>query len=1027
MAPRGIPASKVKKRGSDTGDNNTPERSYVQGVQCFHRDAVLYTELYSPSGSTAVAPLSVLNYTLLVGVQQWLLSTRAELYSPSGSTAVAPLRVLNYTLLVGVQPWLLSACAELYSPSGNELAPHPRTRGEMLCSVYWIAVSVLTLCVHCLLDRLYSRTATLRRQVVSYGSRPVRSHLCCGSGTLATFAAEPSLAPDIYNVLTCAVSGNQTETTTRMMCGRSPRRRSSWTDSKAGDSILITQSKGHIAIVPSVWAGHPRGAGRGTSKASLSLRRCRRDERRLLPLTFLTETAWSPRHSQRMRIHVTLQSGVRLEITGHAISNANHATHGILRLTALTASRHAGNKIIEHLLRNLVVFVRQTNQPWLPRRGDVIPPPPRNTKPKHIPSMPGVAEHRWLIQESDITFQIANKLAGAVVMRGCLQSDTSPFTNMLSVVLCCEHRLAKTATTVRVVSARWACTAKQSGAINKGAEMWQPKLAALLATSYPPPSSNPTLVTTSQPLPHLLTAPKLEVGNVGQRFGRLVSIWISESMRLIKVSIEQRRNERAGEVGDPRENPPISGIVRHDYHMRKSGNQKNKNEEKISSMTCELVSPVSLPRYLTLDAQLHSSLKYKYEGCAPQPSLSIRHCSLYREQRIADGVLHAGLLAATGRGSQCGEGGGEAGRGMLHTRAFSGADKCPRKKRLLVVKNRGGGGKLLICGRGLPAQTHARQAPPHRQHAQLTHTPHHVFNVVATRNPTVPRTTHTLNCRPSNSLVRNMGRDGRAVGSLTFRQGDPGSIPAGSPDLRVWESCRTMPLVIGFSRESPVSPAPSFRHCSLLTSIALIGSEDISVKSRPNLFTYSSLLRNISPFALTLLVYSLMYSPLKYPPAFYKNSVAESEAIVAVSGGEAQSIKDDTNTRIKCAIATKREVLSWRSVVLRIRMGRDMHNSLHAAADKMPLSLALTEHPSTTVMYLAAAACHSHISPAYSVPGPAPPATWAADEGEIEVNTERAGMKGGGGGTGDPRENPPTNGIDRHDSHLRKSGDPAED
>ncbi|KAJ8874514.1 hypothetical protein PR048_025374 [Dryococelus australis] len=32
---------------------------------------------------------------------------------------------------------------------------------------------------------------------------------------------------------------------------------------------------------------------------------------------------------------------------------------------------------------------------------------------------------------------------------------------------------------------------------------------------------------------------------------------------------------------------------------------------------------------------------------------------------------------------------------------------------------------------------------------------------------------------------------------------------AGSPDIRKWESCRTMPLVSGFYRGSPVSPAPA--------------------------------------------------------------------------------------------------------------------------------------------------------------------------------------------------------------------------
>ncbi|KAJ8883324.1 hypothetical protein PR048_015167 [Dryococelus australis] len=42
-------------------------------------------------------------------------------------------------------------------------------------------------------------------------------------------------------------------------------------------------------------------------------------------------------------------------------------------------------------------------------------------------------------------------------------------------------------------------------------------------------------------------------------------------MVVIKVTMEQRRNERVGETGDPRENPPTNGIVRHDSHMRKFG------------------------------------------------------------------------------------------------------------------------------------------------------------------------------------------------------------------------------------------------------------------------------------------------------------------------------------------------------------------------------------------------------------------------------------------------------------------------
>ncbi|KAJ8888277.1 hypothetical protein PR048_007764 [Dryococelus australis] len=82
------------------------------------------------------------------------------------------------------------------------------------------------------------------------------------------------------------------------------------------------------------------------------------------------------------------------------------------------------------------------------------------------------------------------------------------------------------------------------------------------------------------------------------------------------------------------------------------------------------------------------------------------------------------------------------------------------------------------------------------------------------------------------------GHGDRVVNLLASHQGDPGSIPGrATPDFRMWESCRTMPLVGGFSRGSPVSPAPSFRRCSIFTTITLIGSHDLAVKSRPDLST----------------------------------------------------------------------------------------------------------------------------------------------------------------------------------------------
>ncbi|KAJ8869581.1 hypothetical protein PR048_028573 [Dryococelus australis] len=74
---------------------------------------------------------------------------------------------------------------------------------------------------------------------------------------------------------------------------------------------------------------------------------------------------------------------------------------------------------------------------------------------------------------------------------------------------------------------------------------------------------------------------------------------------------------------------------------------------------------------------------------------------------------------------------------------------------------------------------------------------------------------------------------------LASHHGDPGSNPGWvTPDFRMRKSCRTMSLVGGFSRGSPVFPAPSFPLCSIFSAIIiLIGSQDLDVKSRPNLFT----------------------------------------------------------------------------------------------------------------------------------------------------------------------------------------------
>ncbi|KAJ8867029.1 hypothetical protein PR048_032891 [Dryococelus australis] len=90
---------------------------------------------------------------------------------------------------------------------------------------------------------------------------------------------------------------------------------------------------------------------------------------------------------------------------------------------------------------------------------------------------------------------------------------------------------------------------------------------------------------------------------------------------MIDVSVEQRRNEGAGEAGYLRENPPTDDIVRHDSHLRKSGGLTAQPPRPLQSwrpagssqavsicMACYLV-PVMLPAQLSGWARLRHAAR----------------------------------------------------------------------------------------------------------------------------------------------------------------------------------------------------------------------------------------------------------------------------------------------------------------------------------------------------------------------------------------------------------------------------------
>ncbi|KAJ8895871.1 hypothetical protein PR048_001211 [Dryococelus australis] len=72
----------------------------------------------------------------------------------------------------------------------------------------------------------------------------------------------------------------------------------------------------------------------------------------------------------------------------------------------------------------------------------------------------------------------------------------------------------------------------------------------------------------------------------------------TKPMRVIEVSMERHRNGRAGEAGDPQENLPTNGIVRHDSHMRKSGESAGGERRGVHSaqpVASTLLSRVPVP------------------------------------------------------------------------------------------------------------------------------------------------------------------------------------------------------------------------------------------------------------------------------------------------------------------------------------------------------------------------------------------------------------------------------------------------
>ncbi|KAJ8870913.1 hypothetical protein PR048_027214 [Dryococelus australis] len=227
----------------------------------------------------------------------------------------------------------------------------------------------------------------------------------------------------------------------------------------------------------------------------------------------------------------------------------------------------------------------------------------------------------------------------------------------------------------------------------------------------------------------------------------------------------------------------------------------------------------------------------------------------------------------------------------------------------------------------------------------------------------IPEKTH----RPGATFgtIPSCENPGATPPPLASHQREPGSLA----DFRMWESCRTMLLVDGFSQGSPVSLAPSIWLCSIFH----LGSTSLALK-----------------FSVLRAAPNLLQSQI--------NCAHENLRLRAFRGVKSATGRLDYWTGC-CDQKHCAQVESSRLAA----MG---HLIRVAASPLSPprFSASRPEERSSEEIWVALG---SEVS--------------RADEGEArEYGAAPQCM-------GDPRENPPISGIVRRDYHMRKSwGDPAE-
>ncbi|KAJ8878851.1 hypothetical protein PR048_019440 [Dryococelus australis] len=134
----------------------------------------------------------------------------------------------------------------------------------------------------------------------------------------------------------------------------------------------------------------------------------------------------------------------------------------------------------------------------------------------------------------------------------------------------------------------------------------------------------------------------------------------------------QRRNERVGKMGDPRENPPTSGTVRHDSHMLKSGVNPAGNHTRFALVAESLTESRKLQQ---IDSSPHSCpLSVVMQARVPTRAAHDAKCVISILRRVSEEIW-AALYIEVMRANE--EEGGEYGAAPKFK--YRGNERFPRK------------------------------------------------------------------------------------------------------------------------------------------------------------------------------------------------------------------------------------------------------------------------------------------------------------------------------------------------------------